>query len=277
MPNSKYADRIITDVGFESTHVMKVDQNRLKDFFSVDCTWFWRSDPNQIVEDTRVRDVNQVIGLVGADPDNPSSLAGEITIWVDGKKNILNKSSLIFVPAGVPCGPIQINRLEHPIFYTTVSPRRDPSAAKVERDPSLPRYSIISETKEKSVAPPPLNRPMKSTRLLHIEDDMVKGSFYVDFVWLYQGQGQAPAEPHTHEWEELMVMAGCDPEHPHDVGGTFSIDIAGETHMIQKSTLVCIPARTIHCPWKFIEVNKPTLIFTASPSGLYYSSEKKKW
>ena len=144
MPNLKYADRIITDTGFESTHVMKVDQNRLKDFFSVDCTWFWRSNPNQIVEGTQISDGNQVIGLVGADPENPFSLAGEITIWIDGKKNLLNKSSLIFVPAGVSCGPIQINHMEHPIFHTTISIRPDPSAAKVERDPSLPRYTIIS-------------------------------------------------------------------------------------------------------------------------------------
>jgi hypothetical protein len=276
LPDLKYSDRIITDTGFESTHVMKVDQNRLKDFFSVDCTWFWSSQPNQIVESARVSDVNQVIGLVGADPENPFSLAGEITIWIDGKKNLLDKSSLIFVAAGVPCGPIQIDYMDHPIFYTSISLRPDPSAPEQERDPSLPRYTIVSETKQKSVTPPP-NRTMKSKRLLHIEDDMVKGSFYVDFVWLYEGWGQAPAEVHTHEWEELMAMTGCDPQRPHDVGGTFSIDLAGETHMIEKSTLVCIPAHVMHCPWKFIEVNKPTLIFTASPSGTYYSSEKKKW
>ena len=53
MKNQKYTDRIISDTGFESTHIMKVDQNRLKDFFSVDCTWFWHSEPNQIVDGTR--------------------------------------------------------------------------------------------------------------------------------------------------------------------------------------------------------------------------------
>ncbi len=273
MADAKYSGRLITDTGFKSTHVMKVDQNRLKDFFAVDCTWFWRSDPDQIVEGTRVSEANQVIGLVGADPENPFSLAGEITIWVDGKKNVLNKSSLIFVPAGVSCGPIQINHMEHPINYATIGVR---PALNARRDPSLPRYTIISETKAKSVTPPP-NRTMKSARLLHIEDDMAKGSFYVDYVWLYQGYGQAPAEPHEHEWGELMAMTGCNPERPYDVGGVFSIDLEGETHFIKQSTLVCIPAHTRHCPWKFLEVNEPTLIFTASPSGLYYSSEKNKW
>ena len=77
MARLKYADRIISDTGFKATHVMKVDQNRLKDFFSVDCTWFWSSEPDQIVDGTRISEANQVIGLVGAYPEDPSSLAGK--------------------------------------------------------------------------------------------------------------------------------------------------------------------------------------------------------
>jgi hypothetical protein len=275
MSNLKYADRLITDVGFEATHVMKVDQNRLPDFMSVDCTWFWRSQPNQIVDGARISTENQVIGLIGAYPEDPFSLAGEMTVWIDGKKNILKKSSLIFVPAGVTFGPVQINHMEHPIFYTTMGVRPDPGE---KRDPNLPRYTIVSETKEKAVQPPATaRRSLKAARLLHMEDDMAKGSFYVDFVWFYEGYGQAPAEPHDHEWPELVVMTGCDPEHPYDVGGTFSITLEDETHYISRSTMICIPAHVKHCPWKFLEVKQPTLAFTASPSGMYYSSEKGKW
>jgi hypothetical protein len=275
MSNLKYADRFITDLGFEATHVMKVDPNRLPDFMSVDCTWFWRSQPNQIVDGARISAENQVIGLIGAYPEDPFSLAGEMTVWIDGKKNVLKKSSLIFVPAGVPFGPVQINHMEHPIFYTAMGVLPDP---REKRDPNLPRYTIVSETKAKSVPPPATGkRTLKATRLLHMEDDMAKGSFYVDFVWFYEGFGHAPAEPHDHEFPELVVMTGCDPEHPYDVGGTFSITLEDETHYISRSTMICIPAHVMHCPWKFLEVKKPTLAFTASPSGMYYSSEKGKW
>jgi hypothetical protein len=196
-----------------------------------------------------------------------------MTVWVDGKKNILNKSSLIFVPAGVPFGPVQINHMEHPIFYTSIGVRPNPTE---KRAPSLPRYTIINETKEKAETPPH-RTTLKGARILHIEDDMAKGSFYVDFVWLYEGYGQAPMGIHDHEWEELIAMTGCDPEHPYDLGGTFSVDLDDETHYINKSTLICIPAHVMHCPWKFLQVKKPTLAFTASPSGMYYSSEKEQW
>ncbi|HEX7474595.1 MAG TPA: hypothetical protein VF318_01415 [Dehalococcoidales bacterium] len=254
---------------------MKVDQNRLQDFFSVDCTWFWRSNPDQIVDGTRISNCNQVICLVGADPENPFSLAGEMTIWVGGEKNLLNKSSLVFVPAGVPFGPVQIAHMEHPICYTAIGIRPDPEAV---RDPSLPRYTILSETKPKAVPPPTsVRRTMKATNILHLEDDMAKGSFYVNLNWFDEGYGQAPMEVHDHEWPELIAIIGCDPENPYDIDGTFSVDLAGETHYINKSSLVCIPANTMHCPWKFLEVKKPTLTITASPSGMYYSSEKNRW
>ena len=275
MSSFKYTERLITDTGYESTHIMKVDRNRLKDFFSVDCTWFWRSNPNQVVDVTRISDGNQVIGLVGADRENPMSLAGEITLWIDGEKNILDKSSLIFVPARVPFGPVQINHMEHPIFYTSIVVRPSPAE---KRDPSLPRYTIINETKKSAKTPStPPKMTSKGAPILHIEDDMANGSFYVDFIWLYEGYGEAPVSVHDHEWEELIAMTGCDPEHPYDVGGTFSIDLDGETYPISKSTLVCVPAHVMHCPWKFIEITKPTLAFTASPSGMYYSSEEDEW
>jgi hypothetical protein len=272
----KYTDRLISDIGFEATHVMKVDRNRLPDFMSVDCTWFWSSQPDQIVDGTRLSQENQVIGLVGAYPDDPFSLGGEMTVWIDGKKNALSKSSLIFVPAGVPFGPVQINHMEHPIFYTSMGVLPDP---KEKRDPNLPRYTIIDHTKEKAVTPPPPSGKMtlKGARLLHMEDDMAKGSFYVDFVWFYEGYGQAPMGIHDHEWPELMVMTGCDPKNPYDLGGTFSVDLDDETYYLNKSTLVCIPAHVNHCPWKFLQVDKPTLAFTASPSGMYSSSEKGEW
>ncbi len=275
LEKKKYADRVITGAGFDATRVMKVDSNRLNRFFSVDCTWFWRSEPDQIVDGTRLSDCNQIIGLAGANHDDPGSLGGKMTVWIDGKKNILEKSSLIFVPAGVPFGPVEINHLEYPIFYASIGVRPNPEE---KRDPGLPRYTIISETKEKAQTPPmPEKMTLRGYRLLHIEDDMAKGAFYVDFVWLFEGYGEAPMGIHDHEWDELIAMTGCDPEHPYDLGGVFSVDMGGETHYLRKSSLVCIPAHVMHCPWRFLQVDKPTLAFTASPSGMYFSSEKDEW
>ena len=274
MTDLRYANRIISDTGFEATRVAKVDRHRLRDFFSVNCTWFWRSDPDQVIDGTRTSECNQVIGLVGAHPEDPFSLAGEVTVRIDGKKAILTKSSLIFVPAGVPFGPVQIDHMEHPIFYASVGVLPNPD---VKNDPSI-KPAIISQIKEKAVKPPtPAKRTLQAVNILHMEDDLAKGSFYVNLNWFYGGYGEAPAEVHDHEWPELISFYGSDPQHPHDLGGIFSIDMDGETHYMSKSSLICIPAHTKHCPWKFLRIDRPILTMTASPSGLYYSSEKDRW
>ena len=104
---------------------------------------------------------------------------------------------------------------------------------------------------------------------------MAKGAFYVDFVWIYQGTGGAPAPEHTHEWPELIAMAGADPEHPRDLGGEMSIVLGDEYHPTTKSVLVCIPKKLQHCPWEFHDIKRPTLVFSAGPQGMYSGSHKK--
>ena len=104
---------------------------------------------------------------------------------------------------------------------------------------------------------------------------MVPDSFYVDFVWIFEGTGGAPAPEHTHEWPELIAWAGADPSRPRHVGGEMSIVLGDETYSTDKSTLVCIPAGTKHCPWLWHDIKTPNFNFSAGPQGMYSGSHKK--
>ena len=311
--NLKYRDNIITDAlpwpaevkqngaadlenlkDIRYTHLMNVDANRVEDFFCVDCYWLWEGASETPVEVPHTHDFGEAICFVGTKEDDPYDLGGEITIWLDDDKQVIKRTSLIYLPPGTRHGPIVFNRIERPVFFVTISPtgiyRRsavgDAAVSTALKDDDKPRYTIISHTKEKTPVtndvenmppPPPPGSKNRGSRILHLEDDMAAGSFYVDFVWIYEGTGAAPAPPHDHEWPEMLAMAGCDPENPHEIGGTMTIDLEGDVYESTKSNMVCIPARVMHCPWKFINIKKPTLIFTASPSALYYSSNKDRW
>jgi len=305
----KYSDRIISNAipmapqikqngsagleqqtGIKFTHLMNVDSSRIKDFFYVDCCWLWHGKSEKL-ELPHTHDFDEVLGLVGTNPDDPYDLGAEVTIWLDDEKNILNRTSLIFLPAGTRHCPIQFNRIDRPLFFVSISPSGrysrkavgDSAVSTSTKKEGKPRYTIVSRTKEQftvaadgSRVPQQRQNPgLKGARVLHLEDDMASGAFYVDFVWLYEGNGSAPAPRHSHEWPELIAMAGCDPEHPFDLGGKMTIDLDGEVHEITKSSLVCIPAGLNHCPWNFIDIKKPTMGFTAGPSGMYTGSHKK--
>jgi hypothetical protein len=272
--------------GIKATHLMTADEKVQKGYFSVDCAWLWSGAAKEPAGEPHTHDFSHVIGIVGGHPDDPHDLGGEISVWLDGHKEVLTRSGLIFVPAGVVHGPILFNKISRPVFFVTIA-----MTGKYTRTPAAPpakpskekRYSIMDHTKErfsvggdfKEAPPPPRPSTVKGARILHIEDDMVKGSFYVDFVWIFEGTGGAPAPEHTHEWPELIAMAGADPTHPHDIGGKMSIVLGDETHYTEKSTLVCIPKQTKHCPWLFHDIKRPTLVFSAGPQGMYSGSHKK--
>ena len=310
--NLKYQNNIITDAlpwpaevkqngaadlenlkDIRYTHLMNVDANRVEDFFCVDCYWLWEGASETPVEVPHTHDFGEAICFVGTNEDDPYDLGGEITIWLDDDKQVIKRTSLIYLPPGTRHGPIVFNRIERPVFFVTISPtgiyRRsavgDAAVSTALKDGDKPRYTIISHSKEQTpetingekVTPPAVAGDARGSHLLHLEDDMAAGSFYLDFVWIYEGTGYIPTQPHDHEWPELLAITGCDSEHPYDIGGKTTIELDGEIYESTKSNMVCLPARVTHCPWKFIDIKKPTLIFTTSPSGTYYSSNKDRW
>lgn len=280
-------ERAKTKSTVRSTRIMTVDSDILEDFFYVDCAWLWSGSQAETTGRPHVHDFDEVIGFIGSSREDPHDLGGEVTIWLDDKDEVLHKSCLIFVPAGVPHCPYTFNRIDKPIFFVTISPTGKYTQLPDKKAPAIerPKCTIITETKQRFTvagsggeAPPPAmprDPSLRSTRLLHMEDDMAKGAFYVDFVWLWEGKGAAPAPEHEHEWPELIAMAGCDPDNPHDLGGRMSIVMGDDTYYIEKSSLVCIPKHLKHCPWRFLEIRRPILVFSAGPSSMYTGSHKK--
>ena len=51
---------------------------------------------------------------------DPYDLGGEIEIWLEDEKHIIDRSALIFVPAGMVHCPLVITRVDRPIFHFTI-------------------------------------------------------------------------------------------------------------------------------------------------------------
>jgi len=272
--------------GVKATHLMTVDESKLEGFFTVDCSWLWSGAAKAPVGETHTHEFAHVLGFIGGYPEDPQDLAGEITLTLDGNRETLKRNALVFVPAGVAHGPIMFNKITRPVFFITIAMtgKYSKKAVAMPGKALAKKYTIIDHTKErfsvggdfKEAAPPPRPRTHKGARILHIEDDMVPGAFYVDFVWIFSGTGSAPAPEHTHEWPELIAWAGADPAHPRHVGGEMSIVLGDETHRTNLSTLVCIPAGTKHCPWEWYDIKTPNFNFSAGPQGMYSGSHKKE-
>jgi hypothetical protein len=62
-------------------------------------------------------DYDEVLALIGSNPDDPNNLNGELEIFLNGEKHLITKSVMIFLPAGLEHGPIRWLRVDRPVFH----------------------------------------------------------------------------------------------------------------------------------------------------------------
>jgi hypothetical protein len=98
-----------------------LDDSIVKNAFYSECCWFLPSlmendSPTRLVKPHK-HDYDEVFGLVGSDVNDPNNLCGELEIFLDGEKYLINRSVLIFIPAGLEHGPIRWVRIDKPIFH----------------------------------------------------------------------------------------------------------------------------------------------------------------
>lgn len=77
--------------------------------------------------------------------------------------------------------------------------------------------------------------------------------------------------PHVHDYDEILIWTGGDPENPRDLGAEIYMDIDGERHIITTSGSVYIPAGVVHCPLGFNRVDRPFRFSALSLAPKYHS------
>jgi len=96
--------------------------------FYAEALWFWpgkRPAPKPGDEPgvkPHTHPFPEMIAFFGTNHDDIHDLCGEVELWIDGEQNIVDKSFVAFVPAGVEHCPLNIRRIDRPIFHFTAGP-----------------------------------------------------------------------------------------------------------------------------------------------------------
>ncbi len=107
------------------------------------------------------------------------------------------------------------------------------------------------------------------TRLIYLDEEVIKGAFYVECVWYWKGSEQSIVGVHTHPFDEVITFFGTNPQDPHDLCGEVELWLEDEKHILTKSCLVFVPKGMKHCPLIIRRVDRPIFHFTAGPSRKY--------
>jgi hypothetical protein len=114
----------------EAKRLLFLDNDVIPGAFYMSCSWFWPGEwpPLKPGAEPRIKahkhDFDEVLAFIGTNPDDINDLCGEVELWVDGKQNIIDKSFLVFIPAGVMHCPLNILRAERPIFHFNSGPTK---------------------------------------------------------------------------------------------------------------------------------------------------------
>jgi hypothetical protein len=135
MPESKYGKYIVTELkskesaawepvvkAGELIPLLFLDKSVVKGAFYVESNWTMPPFAEKTHGETHQHDYDEVIGFFGSDPENPHDLCAEAEVHIGDEVHTVTKSCLIFVPKGLPHGPIDFKRIDRPIFHFSCGP-----------------------------------------------------------------------------------------------------------------------------------------------------------
>ena len=92
--------------------------------------------------------------------------------------------------------------------------------------------------------------------------DIIEGSQYFSVMVMGPEAVKHPGHgPHIHQDAELLVALGTDMENPRDLGAKIEMCMGPEmeSHIITESTMIWVPAKFVHAPFRILEVTRPFL------------------
>jgi quercetin dioxygenase-like cupin family protein len=103
----------------ETTRLM--DTDGIDGALRIDFVWLWKGAANVPNHREYSHDWGEAFGFIGSKvPENPRELGGEIEFWINGEKQYINKSSVIWIPPGLNHSLMTVNRVHSPILMFTI-------------------------------------------------------------------------------------------------------------------------------------------------------------
>ena len=114
----EYQQSIDAEYSKFAKRILWLDDQVVEGAFHMNCSWYL-SAATTFADKPHVHDTDEIIGFFGSDPARPYDLGGEVEIWLEDEKHIIDRSCLVFVPAGMPHCPLTFTRVDRPIFHFT--------------------------------------------------------------------------------------------------------------------------------------------------------------
>jgi hypothetical protein len=95
--------------------------------------------------------------------------------------------------------------------------------------------------------------------MTYMSNALVPGSnTYLEFGWIWAMPDPNPHIPeHTHDYDEIVLHIGSDPQNPEDLGGEIEYVVGGEPLVFDTTTALFVPKGVKHGPLTWKRVIRP--------------------
>jgi hypothetical protein len=225
---------------------------------TIDMSWVYSvPEPNSYpAEQTAAYD--KIILNISGDPDCPEDLGAVLEYNLGGRKFTIKNGSAIYIPKGVKHGPMVWKKVSRPYLQMTIgiTGKFESGVSHKPGDDNYGKY-IITE---------PVYRENVHTRqgplgpvLLYMCNDVLKGAnLYIDYLWMF-GIPEPHIFEHEHDFDEVVVHIGGNPDSPEDLGAEVKILVDGQPLVFTQTTALYIPRGVKHGPLTWNRVDRPHL------------------
>jgi len=106
----------------ESTHMFSLNDAVAKGAFYVDCVWMWeqKGTGGVYTEIAHAHDWDEVWIFAGTDKKNPRELGAVLDFYLGDEQYLVDKSCIVYIPAGLSHGPCGMKKLDRPVLFITM-------------------------------------------------------------------------------------------------------------------------------------------------------------
>lgn len=119
-PKNSWSPEFMTMYRKFSDRILWLDSNVVEGAIQMNTAWYYAVPEQDPVFEEHEHDYNEIIGFFGSDPSDKYNLNAELEVTIDGEVHTLTRSSLIWIPSGLPHMRISIKRVDKPIFHFSI-------------------------------------------------------------------------------------------------------------------------------------------------------------
>lgn len=226
-------------------------------------------DPNPHIHE-HVHDFDEIVLHWGGDYTQPQVLGGEIEFYIGGQPITFNTTTGIFIPAGVPHGPLTWKKFEFPhIEMAMMLGTGDPMKGWGQSGISEARTSLPKKTEKFDYEQYVIRSPMReaganftrgrqSPTMTYMSRTQINvANYYIEFGWIWDKVVPGIPKMVHEKLDEIVLHIGGDPNDPEDLGADMEFGMGDDMLQFNTSFGMWVPRGVVHGPLNWHEVRKP--------------------